>query len=1275
MKTFSDSRTIIEQEKRYTGAEFTRRVELLRQFVGAITARVSATQIKVSGDATDLLAVNNVFIIPHHDFTEEHTVTAISFSAGETAITCSGLSFPASGLVGLEIARLFIVSGGNKERLIEISPIRFDVEGDLLTQFRAQDVELNFDNTDGYFANSAGDGLLDNTDVFWLRIYFGWKRTTDRVLYFGGVVDRDLIKDDRYSKMLLLTAFGHLKELERYPAWLISEPFGDFLKLSGIELVEITANGQTNAGVKKLEWDFREGNLAGVEILSISKQTTFGLLPLKFRFPNLFKFAWGAWTAVAENTASADLTGADSSTLTIKTTNYDVRDREVFLDIAPDFTARVRKAGSMELTYDGGPSARIVSDFEAVIVDEGSTTFSEASNDNDREGIIYEVLQASDAAIYLFSNEPFYGIEIFLEESDLIGTIDVAFSNGFNSWQTLGSFIDNTSDFTQDGTITWNAADVAGWRPVSFAPFSDENDVFQKFGLRIDLSAYTSGSATLRNLRRYFRAFSADGTAVSFKIDLHNWVSESIDEDLIIREIAGVWTPCTWYRNITVQRLVEKILAEANYGAGAYTLEDLKITNETPVINIIGQAPVPFYKKRCKALLWDEANEKLYLAIGNELWSVTETGEFTFIDQLAKINENAEGYGLVELSIRSLALDAGDIHGMAWFDAYDDMEIHAGDYASASFYTWFFKSDGSAITDVLQASGEQQTSSPQYISPCEQMMRKGQFIILGPVILLALGHIDSTYEFGENVIIPFPQVLRNYEDLAHPIKNGQTLFNADALIANDIDIAGIAEFYFSDDWPSPYDRKGNFYRSLTNLCAIHTTPGTNSAANDGWLNFKWQLGNKGLSIFYAGEGFIVLQMQRNNATFTDTNHRIVKISADQALTEIYDLSDSLLQPLCGVVLDDYLYFAYMLWDDNGTDLSTCVLARIDLTAGTLDALFNFSTDAAEASQSITGDEETQTVLELVYNATEQVFYGCVLNRDNFEYHIFVYDPLTDKMYSTQTGDNFTFDKHRQFKDFVFFDDNVYAVWVDKRYQIDAAFLVEMTFSSLTIHLNRIDVIDATDWDHLTMIATDEALFGVTGKGLLWKYSTTFYPRIGYARLGDRDLRQVLTDAVEVCNRILLSRADRRLRITERETYDGTKTLEDRLHLVKTQPLIRSGHLYDRVEVTWNDAISGRSGMEAYGVDGWERRVLKVDNPFVQDRHLAAVLAKQFQKYFGSERKELTIETRALLQLEEYDRFKVLINGAFSDIDRDTYWRITNLEFDPMNLQMKIKGLS
>lgn len=1273
MKTFSDSNSTIEQERR-KDAMLAMRVELLRQYDGLIVSRDSATQITVAGDATDLFALGDTLIIPLQSFPTNHILTAITYSAmdDETAIVCGASTFAASGLPGLQVAKRYIVSGGNTERMIEMSPVKFDLEGETLNSWLASDVDFRFDNGDGFFANSDGDGLFDGAEVIWVRVYFGWKRATDRVLYFGGVVELDAVKDDRYARTFTITVYGHLKELERYPAWLISDPNGDFLKLSGVEIISVTANDRTTEGIKKLEWKFSEGNLPGVEILSISKNAgNFGLVPLKFRFPNLFKYGWGAWTEVDENTASADLTGADGSTLTIKTTNYDVRDREVFLQVIADLNLKVNKAGAFELVYDNGPAARILSDFDTVIIDEGSTTYTDVSNDNDREGITYEALQASDAFIYLFSVEPFYGLEVFLQETDLLGTIELEYSNGLNSWQSLGGFTDGSNDFTQDGEITWTAEDVAGWRPVTFAPGGIDN-VFQKFGMRISLTAYTSGSATVRNLRRYFKAFAADGTELAFKIDLHHLPIESVTEDLIIRQIADVWTPCTWYRNLTIQSLVEKIFTAASYGAGSYTLDDLKITSNAPVISIIGQAPAPFYQKRCKALLWDSGNEVLYLGVGNELWSVTETGDFIFIDELERINENADGYGLVELSIRSLALDGGDIHGMAWWDGYDDMIVHAGDHADASFYTWFFKSDGSAITEVLQASGGQQTSSPQYIDPCEQMMRQGRQYISGADFLDVIGQkgAPSNFEAGENLIIPFPQVIRNFYSDNSPNFTGQYLLDVEALLSNVVSSSDL--FYFSELLSSADGKNGPFFRVLTNLFQMSDDA---LGANEGWINFKWQLGNSGLSKFYAGEGFIVLQMQRDNDAMTDTNHRIVKISTDQALTEIYDLSDSLLQPLCGVVLGDYLYFAYMLWDDLGTDLSTCVLARIDLVGGTLDALFNFSTDAAEASQSITGDEATQTVLELVYNSTEQVFYGCLLNRENFEYHIFVYDPFTDKMYSTQTGEDFTFDKHRQFKDFVYFDDKVYAVCVDKRYQTAGAFLVEMTFSSLTIHLSRIDTIDATDWDHLTMIATDDALFGVTGKGLLWKYSTTFYPRVGYADLGDKDLREVLNDAVQVLNRVITARPDRTLRIVERENYDGTKSLYDDKHIVSLQPLERWEHFYDRVEVSWKDPISGQSGIESTGTNGWQRRLLKLDNPFIQNRHLAAVIAPQYHTFFNQERKVVPAELTALLDLEEYDRVRFVLNTAQTDLARADYYLLTSLMFDMQTMILKIKGLN
>ncbi len=1265
MKKFSDSNTATQQTRR-AGAEFKRRVELLRQWSGDIAERTSATVIKVSGDATSLLAVGDVFVIPLDDFSGNHTITSISHSGGITTITCSGSSFSASGLVGLQIAKRYTVSGGNVERLIEMSTIRFQTEGETLNEFVASDVDLAFWNADGFFSNSSGTGICNGAPIIWVRIYFGWKNSTDRVLYFGGFVQRNMIKDDRYAKTFTVTAFGHAKELERYPAYLISEANGDFLRLSGFEIVSLTANDQTFAGVKKLEWTFSSRSLPGIEITSISKNLGNGLLPLKFRFPNLFKYAWGNWTAVNENTASTDLTGADGSVLTIRTSNFDVQDREVFLQVVSDVSAQVEKSGEIEVRFDNGPAHKISSDFDAVISYDG-TNYADESNDNDREGLTFAVFDDASSALYLFSLEPFYGIEVILDDSDLVAAIDISFSNGLDSWVSIASPTDGTSDFTQDGVLSWSEEDVAGWRPVTFQQSGIE-DIVQKYGIRVDLSSYTGGSATINRLRRYYKVFAANGTELAFKLDFHEVPAENVTEDLILREISGTWTACTWYRNISVQRVVQLILAEAKYGAGDYDLDDFKLTFDSPQLNIIGQAPAPFYAKKCKALLWDDSNEILYLGIGDELWSVTETGEFKFVDKLEKHNENSAGRGLVEFSIRALALDGTEIHGMAFWDRYDDGILHSGDL-NEGFYVRMLKYSGGTFS-VLAVSTAQTfgTIGAMFINPAEQHMRKGLSAGSVPNFVTYLGHDDGdSISAGENICIPFPQILRTHrESSTNPV--GQVVSDGESFITGTV---APPTFYFGNDWTGK-PNSGLFFPSKTNHYFMDQDGETHPSQQ--WIDFRFRLGNKGLYPYDAGNGFIVYQMERDSGTQNDEDTKIVKLSVDQSLTDIYDFSEnSAKQPLFGIIISGFLWFAYMDWDDDGDIPSACILAKIELSTGTLTEIFNFSTDSAETSQSISGEEEVMTILEFAYNSSENTLHGCLLNRENFEYHWFAYDITNDKMYSTQTGSGFTYDKHRQMVDFVLFDEQIFAVCVDRRYQTAQCFLMKGVFSAGSITLSRIGEIDKS-YDHLTTHATDDAIFGVTGDGKLWKYGTEFYPRIANANFSDKDLRQVLHECCQAINRILAFRANRTMRLTERDAYDGSKSLYEDSHIVKIESLVTWEHFYDRVEVSWRDPVSGEVGTEAIGNEGWERRVLKIDNPLIQYRQLAAVIAQQYYDFFSQTRDVLSAELVAQLELEEYDRIRMVLKNSNTDIDRDDYYLLTGIYLDDQSLTMRIKGL-
>jgi hypothetical protein len=219
------------------------------------------------------------------------------------------------------------------------------------------------------------------------------------------------------------------------------------------------------------------------------------------------------------------------------------------------------------------------------------------------------------------------------------------------------------------------------------------------------------------------------------------------------------------------------------------------------------------------------------------------------------------------------------------------------------------------------------------------------------------------------------------------------------------------------------------------------------------------------------------------------------------------------------------------------------------------------------------------------------------------------------------------------------------------------------------------VIDQNRYDHSAMTSGSDGLWGVTDAGLIWKYGTTVYPRVTLADLGDKNLREVLNDCCQVLNRQVAARANRNLRITERDDYDGSKAVYENIHLLKgVKPLSRWEHYYDRVEVTWKDPLTGLSGTEAYGPDSWENRVLKVDNDLIQYRHLAAVLAEALHTYFNQYRNVTEQDLIPLIDLEQLDRLQFIMNTANTDISRDEWYRLTFLEMDIETMALKIKGI-
>ena len=281
------------------------------------------------------------------------------------------------------------------------------------------------------------------------------------------------------------------------------------------------------------------------------------------------------------------------------------------------------------------------------------------------------------------------------------------------------------------------------------------------------------------------------------------------------------------------------------------------------------------------------------------------------------------------------------------------------------------------------------------------------------------------------------------------------------------------------------------------------------------------------------------------------------------------------------------------------------------------------------------------------------------------------------MYSTQTGSNFTFDKHRQIKNFVELDGDIYAVVVDTRYREESSYLIKAEFDtgSEEITLTRIDTIVEGDWDHQTLISDGTQLFGVTAKGTLWQYSTEFFPRTEMVTLEGMNLREAVTEIAKKINMIWTIRSNRKILFYHRDSYDGEKSLYEDIHIADLKPLEKYEHVYDGVEVSWKNFIEDSSGAEEYGTFGWQRNVLPVDGRFIQNRHIARIVANRYGSYFTTDRDLVPAELTSLIQMEERDRVKFLANSANYDMDRNTWWIINDIELDPETLLVQIRGVS
>lgn len=1241
------------------------RVELLEQFSGKITQRVTSSQIKIDGDATDLLSAGDKILIPLADMETEHVIGSLSYASGETTINSTAFTFTSSGIAGMYVAKKRLVTAD----LIDgsLSTIRTNTEGASLNSSLADDVSFALDNSaDKYYAFD-GSGIFNSGNAFWLKIYFFLENDPTEFLYFGGLVLADGFHTQE-NKIVEVTACGHLKELERYPGWYNSTQLGDPVRITGVEL--IACAGADYEGRRSLKYNFPDGqDIGGLKINSVSGSTPIGFHVLKFQPPNLFQYDFGSWTACTAGTAGVTLTSDKGHTINIDVpTNLDLIARQDLVYVKNALSPEVDNVGRATMLFSGGKKQHVKYDFERVIRHYALGT---AYYDITREvcaGDVVEIMtfQAANDVLWIMSPEPFYGIEFDLN-SDIDGTFAFYYSRKFGDWGTL-TVNDGTSDFTTSGVISWDPP--GGWRRSNVTINSVDYEDY--YVIKILCASVLTGDCRIRRALRYFRLYGGDGATLDVKCKFESFQPKSVeDEIVVVNDSAGDQYPHTWPLMQSFQIYLQNILSSSEYTAGYRTIDDLKIVQTEKVIALYGPPPKPFYTKKPTALCVDTATtpETVYVALEDEIWKVSETAGFTFIGQVDRFYKAAPaGYEEYKrVVIRKMVIDGNRyLQGIAVAD-YDD--FYYGTTQNMRRAAVVFRSTN--LTSITQQN-EIQTSSYPSLVPGSRLFRVGTY---SGAYENCIGQNSVTgVTAGENIAIPFRQVCLICNV---PVANNSVVYDVDSLTGNTVSGSG-------RKYPTTFEQfylPPGFY---------HVSDNYGGNGDVGALGFAFDWGQDGAICWNDGwDKWIMLE-------WDGSNYNLAVVDYTGSISTLFNFAAYSKQILCIATKDSgaasYVYFGIMLFDENGgsfpSDLSDAEIQYYNPSLGTMGTYFNFASDSVEANQSLAAADVKYCVpLSMVYHPDDETLYGCLFNRNDLTYHFYCYDIYMDKLYTTQTGTGFVFQDHRPIKKPVYNSDDgsVYAVVIDNRYEEETAFLISARFvrpsgtpDGSEITLNFESNIKANETDIVDLaVGNNGRLYGITGNisNYLFQYDSEFYPRFFIADTGDDNFRTILDELAEAMNMVHSIGPDRKIHFIARDSNKGEITIsENGAYLLDSlKPLQPWAHRYDGVEVEWNDPVSGEKGIERYGDFGFNRRVLKIINYFIQYAQLAALLARAYYDFFATERNVIEFRSLPLWQVDNRDKLTFVHSGQF-DFDAETEWIISDVELDPNNHEISIKGI-
>lgn len=323
-----------------------------------------------------------------------------------------------------------------------------------------------------------------------------------------------------------------------------------------------------------------------------------------------------------------------------------------------------------------------------------------------------------------------------------------------------------------------------------------------------------------------------------------------------------------------------------------------------------------------------------------------------------------------------------------------------------------------------------------------------------------------------------------------------------------------------------------------------------------------------------------------------------------------------------------------------------------------------------------GADRPFTVVCMAYNTTEERLHVTMLDKSDLQYRQCALDidlsgeypkrTTVPTLKKTQAG----FVTSHAILGLVQLGSVIYGVETDMRFRETPGKLLQITSTNGDVTVTEaVNMIQPREFSSAVPLVADSAndrLYGITAPNdyMLWQYGDTFDVRVPvFNPPAESHIRRVLRWAAELLGAMLFMRPEGELVLKARDNDDAVTTI-DQEAITAVHSLKEWHGGYDAVAVRWSDHL-GNSGEEVWGQTGFGRRILTINNPYVQDFHLANVLAENVWRHVSVLPRQLELSLHMGWYVQMADPLKFRMSEKLSGLKSDFFeWTVVGISPDP-----------